>query len=123
MRIARERELVGLGGVRVGRDERRPVAVASDQPRREFLRVLRRGRGAGGSRDEIVEFLHVLFEMAKDQVGAVAAKLTKVRSGAGVCRGQQGVAVEPRVNRNAGVDRPVAGHVAKEELTRLDEVL
>ena len=35
------------------------------------------------ARDEIPEFLHVLFELTKDQVGAVAAKLTKVCSVAG----------------------------------------
>ncbi len=78
-----------------------PSRTTSDQPRGEFLRVLRRGRGAGDGRDEIAEFRHVLFELTKDQVGAVAAKLTKVRSGAGTYRGQQGVAVEPRVDRNA----------------------
>ena len=123
MRIVCERELVAAGAGGVGRGERHAVGTTPDQPRGEFLRVLRRRRGAGDGRDEISEFRHVLFQLTKDQVRAVAAKLTKVGSPAGTYCRQQGVAVEPRVDRNSWIDRSIAGRVAQEELARLDQML
>ena len=123
VRIVCERELVTARAGGVGRDERHAVGTTPDQPRGEFLRVLRRGRVAGDGRDEIPEFRHVLFQLTKDQVRAVAAKLTKVWSAAGTCRRQQGMAVESRVDRNSRIDRSIAGRVAQEELPRLDQML
>ena len=118
VRIVCERELVTAGAGGVGRDERHAVGTTPDQPRGEFLRVLRRGRVAGDGRDEISEFRHVLFQLTKDQVRAVAAKLTKVCSVAGTYRRQQGMAVESRVDRNSRIDRSIAGRVAQEELAQ-----
>jgi hypothetical protein len=123
MRIVCERELVAAGAGGVGRGERHAVGTTPDQPRGEFLRVLRRRRGAGDGRDEISEFRDVLFQLSKDQVRAVAAKLTKVGSPAGTYCRQQGVAVEPRVDRNSWIERSIAGRVAQKELARLDQML
>ena len=77
VRITRERELVRTPAFGIGLDKRCPIAVPTNETRREFRGILRRCGGARGTGDELPELRYILLELSEHEKCAVPPELSE----------------------------------------------